>query len=101
MTRLTLELNGFHLHDQAFDDLRRALEVENFEVEFSPYHGSSFGWDLAVHAAEVVEDHVLEALVAILVLRLRSWGRNGKAPKRYVTIYGPKEEVLREIELDD
>jgi hypothetical protein len=75
MPRIALDLNAFHLGDEAIHEFRAALEHEGYEVEVRAFLGASLTWDLAVHLAEAVEDHALDAVIAHALIHLKRWGR--------------------------
>ena len=75
MPSLRLAYNRWHRADPAVAGLPEELEKEGFTVEVTPYAGARLTYGIAVHVVESLEDHAIDALAALLVLKLRTWGR--------------------------
>ena len=75
MPSLRLAYNRWHRADPAVAGLPEELEKEGFTVEVTPYAGARLSYGIAVHVVESLEDHAIDALAALLVLKLRTWGR--------------------------
>src|SRR5438876_9931003 len=58
-------------------------------------------WDLAVHLGDDATTALLGAIIAALLARLRgkAWLGPNRGKARRVEIYGPRGELLREVEL--
>jgi hypothetical protein len=110
MTRIVVEplpiVRG--LHEKELDLVRRDLEVEGHSVSFrAPIEERSAGgggawlphaYALVLYLAEHVNDHVLNAIVDILIARLVFRRRGSERP--VAAIYGPDgRTVLREVPL--
>jgi hypothetical protein len=71
------------------------LEAQGHEVR----KGESFaapGAELLLHIVDLVEAEAVTALFAFAVARVKSWHTAGH---KYVAIYGPNGEILRELDL--
>jgi hypothetical protein len=94
----TVELQFNRGHSEWVRELQAALEADGYEMELMPYEGFALDWELALRLGEHVANHVLDSLVALVLVHARKWGYPGESsPRRTVHVYGPNGKVLREV----
>ena len=96
VTRLVVDLWSEHRSYKPVQAFLEGLEAEGFEVEVVEHEAYPAHWEIAVHVLESVEDRVLDVIAALALRRLKRWVPS-RGSERVVTIYGPKEQPLREV----
>jgi hypothetical protein len=77
-------------------NLRRPVEERSLPGVEETLRGA---YVVVLYLADFVKDPIRDALVAILLNRLRARWRRGHAPTRRAAIYGPNNQLLVEVDL--
>ena len=96
---------------EQLEELERELQAQGHTVSFRepieerglPTAGP--GFQVALYLGELLEDHVLDAIIGALLTKLLSTlnlpGRARRARRPTVAIFGPSGRLLRKVELQE
>jgi hypothetical protein len=93
-------------YDALTGDLKDAGHTVGIEREVEARSAGEIArtaYDVAIHVLDSADEEIIAAIVGYLIARLRGKAELGanRGSRRRAFIYGPRGELLREVELED